>query len=103
MRGDEVIIIIAGNKIDLEDRRKVVTTDGQKLAEKLDAMFFETSAKEGTNVKTLFNELAKKLIGVDHDEEEANFKKGIKLQDVIEDPNVEIGIHGSNTKDKCNC
>ena len=33
-------------------------------------MFFETSAKDGSNVKTLFNELAKKLIGADGEEEE---------------------------------
>ena len=89
MRGDEVIIILAGNKIDLPDLRKVPTTDGQKLADKLEAMFFETSAKEGTNVKTLFNELAKKLIGVDADEEEELSKKGIKLKDVKEDPDAQ--------------
>ncbi len=28
-------------------------------------MFYETSAKAGNNVKTLFNDLAKKLTGID--------------------------------------
>ena len=51
-------------------------------------MFFETSAKEGTNVKTLFNELAKKLIGADGEEEEEISKKGIRLKDVKEDPDA---------------
>ena len=106
MRGDEVIIIVVGNKSDLTDLRKVSTEDGQKLATSLNAMFFETSAKEGTNVKTLFNDLAKKLIGVDADEEEEISKKGIKLKDVQEDPDAkqEGGAGGApSAKDKCNC
>ena len=57
------------------------TEEGQKLASELGAMFFETSAKDGSNVKTLFNELAKKLIGADGEEEEEIVKKGIKLKD----------------------
>ena len=65
-------------------------------------MYFETSAKEGTNVKTLFNELAKKLIGVDHDEEEENFKRGVQLRDVREDPDAQVAT-GQDPKEKCNC
>jgi Ras-related protein Rab-6A len=106
MRGDEVIIILAGNKIDLPDLRKVTTDEGQKLANSLNAMFFETSAKEGTNVKTLFNELAKKLIGVDVEEEEEITKKGIKLKDVKDDPDAETPENAegkSSNKEKCNC
>ena len=106
MRGDEVIIIIAGNKMDLGDLRKVTTEEGETQAKLLNALFFETSAKEGTNVKTLFNDLAKKLIGVDADEEEEISKKGIKLKDVTEDPEAKSGDPSKpdiSGKEKCNC
>ena len=86
MRGSEVIIILAGNKIDLAANRQVTFEEGKEQAEDLKSIFFETSAKEGTNIKTLFNELAKRLIGGDPEEEEEISKKGIKLKDVKEDP-----------------
>ena len=37
----------------------------REYAEKANLMFFETSSKTGSEVKTLFNELAKKLTGVE--------------------------------------
>ena len=68
-------------------------------------MFFETSAKDGSNVKTLFNELAKRLIGADGEEEEEISKKGIKLKDVKDDPDADKNPDGTgtNVKGKCDC
>lgn len=43
----------------------MTTEEGRQLAEEKNLMFFETSAKSGANVKTLFNELAKKLTGIE--------------------------------------
>ena len=42
--------IIIGNKCDLESERQVETHEGEKMAEKYGALFFETSAKFGINV-----------------------------------------------------
>ena len=49
---------MVGNKIDLGDKRKVGTEEGQKLATELGVHFIETSAKVGINVKNLFKNLA---------------------------------------------
>ena len=54
-----------GNKLDLAEKRQVATEDGQALADELNTMFFECSAKVGINVKQLFTDLAKSLPGVD--------------------------------------
>ena len=64
IRGEDVTIIIVGNKIDLAEKRQVGTEEGQALADKLKCMFTETSAKVGINVKQLFKDLAATLPGV---------------------------------------
>ena len=65
LREDDVLLILVGNKLDLEDRRQVTTEEAQAYADKMNLMFFETSSKTGHNIKHLFNELAKKLTGVE--------------------------------------
>ena len=65
IRGDQVTIVIVGNKIDLAEKRQVSTEDGMNLADELKTMFTEASAKVGINVKQLFNDLAVTLPGVD--------------------------------------
>lgn len=50
-RGNDVIIMLVGNKTDLQDKRQVTEDEGQKKAKELNVMFVETSAKSGFNVK----------------------------------------------------
>lgn len=56
---DVPTLYLIGNKIDLTDNRIISAQDGQDLATKLQAKFYEISAKTGDNVEKLFNDLAK--------------------------------------------
>mmetsp|Transcript_10557 Transcript_10557/g.15829 ORF Transcript_10557/g.15829 Transcript_10557/m.15829 type:complete len:156 (+) Transcript_10557:64-531(+) len=64
-RGDEVIIMLVGNKTDLSDRRQVSIEEGEDKAKKEKVMFMETSAKAGFNIKPLFRKLATALPGME--------------------------------------
>ena len=52
------IKFIWGNKIDMHKKRVVSTEEGLKAAEKHNAYFIETSAKDGINVDIFFNVMA---------------------------------------------
>ena len=52
------MIIVVGNKIDLEDRRAVTTEQGQKKATDLSVLFLECSASNGDNIGGLFRRAA---------------------------------------------
>ena len=56
-----VIIYIAGNKIDMEAERKVAKEDGEKMAEELGFPFMETSAKSGININETFEDLVERI------------------------------------------
>jgi 50S ribosomal subunit-associated GTPase HflX len=62
-RGDDVIIVLVGNKTDLNDKRQVTPEDLDKRAKELGVMSIETSAKAGHNVKALFKKIAMALPG----------------------------------------
>lgn len=55
-----IIIALAGNKVDLGNRR-VTTDQGKELAQRHSLMYFELSAKTGERVQEAFRELAKRL------------------------------------------
>lgn len=65
-RGQDVVIMLVGNKTDLEERRQVTVEEGAAKAKEENTDFMETSAKVGQNVKSLFSQLAKKLPGIEN-------------------------------------
>lgn len=72
----DAVLMIVGNKTDLEHLRAVPTEDGRRFAENEGVMFIEASAQSGANVETAFTLLlsrvmdqkrnAGQLVNVDH-------------------------------------
>ena len=54
--------IIVGNKKDLEEKREVKTEEGANFAKENNVQFYETSAKDGTNVNEVLELLAKEIV-----------------------------------------
>jgi len=74
-RGNDVIIVLVGNKADLSDKRQVTSEEATSKATQLNIMFMETSAKAGHNVKSLFKKIAMSLPGMEKENQtEANTK-----------------------------
>jgi len=63
-RGNDVVICLVGNKTDLgNDKRQISTEEGEERSKKDNLLFMECSAKAGYNVKSLFRKLATSLPG----------------------------------------
>ena len=60
---DKLPIILVGNKCDLsDDKRQVSLKEGQDKANEFNIPFYETSCKEGINIKEVFEKLIDDII-----------------------------------------
>jgi len=57
----EIVLIVVGNKSDLKDDRQIGEEEGKKLAADYGAIFYETSAKFNANIKTVFDEVIRRV------------------------------------------
>jgi small GTP-binding protein len=58
----QTVVVLAGNKCDLEGMRQVTKDQGKAVADREELLFFETSAKDGQNVDAMFACLGKTLL-----------------------------------------
>ena len=59
--GNEIKVILVGNKLDLENKREVDLVDCMIKASNLNVPLMETSAKDSTNVQEVFEDLLKEI------------------------------------------
>jgi Ras-related protein Rab-11A len=57
-----IVVMIVGNKCDLEELRAVSTEDGLEIAKCHHFLFMEMSALDGTNVTDGFTQLTAKVV-----------------------------------------
>ena len=81
-----VPIALVGNKIDLEEQRKISRKEGERLAEKFGVRFFETSALRDQCVKEPFKSLhvqnlQRMVINAQTDQHQRKAEAVIKLED----------------------
>ena len=57
LSSDEAIVVLVGNKCDLTESRVVTPDQCRELAQSLGIQFFETSVKDDTNIKNVFDYL----------------------------------------------
>jgi len=86
-RGNDVIIVLVGNKTDLRDKGEVTIEEGEAKAKEYNVMFMETSAKVGHNVKALFRKIAQALPGMDATPEAPAADTKLTLQPTTEEEN----------------
>lgn len=58
---EDIVIAVAGNKCDMEDKRAIASKDAEAYAKSINALFMETSAKADVNVQELFQNISKRL------------------------------------------
>lgn len=95
-RGNDVIIYILGNKIDITDNKQVSTENAEQKAKELQVRFAEVSAKSGQNVPQFFQQLSCLLAGGDeagaqapdkpNPEKDSNNKKALSKEKLQNNP-----------------
>ena len=98
-RGEDVIVALVGNKSDMEDVRQVSPSEGETKARSLSAtIFLETSAKNGSNVRNLFSEIAGALHQMDQSAED-----GTSMKANLIDVKLQAGVAGKRPSSAKNC
>ena len=100
----EILLVLVGNKIDLENERVVSFDEGKKLSEDNDMLFFETSAKNGNGINDVFLNSCREIYQniekgfYDLNNEACGIKKGEN-----DNGNINLGNDDNDNKKKKCC
>ena len=109
-KDNEFIFGLIANKSDLFEIEQVSAEEGEKTAEKINAIFQKTSAKLGLGIRTLFDNLGRKYFMPDYDYkkqddiDKENFNRTLikeereKIKE--KDCNESVKIYSNNHKNK---
>ena len=89
-----IVVILVGNKKDLESKRQVSYEEGEQFAKENGLMFLEVSAKTALNVEDAFLQSANQILNTLDSKQDPNEGKGIKIDNKKK---------GNNTKEGCGC
>jgi len=95
-----IVIALAGNKVDLASKRKVEIEEAQSYSEENGILFMETSAKTAANVNELFVAIAKKLPKTQAPGNSRNSQARISIQPI---DNQNQGKQNNSTTTKKGC
>ena len=91
LEGDNIVpIILIGNKIDLEDKRKISKEEGKAKAESMKLNFYEISVKDKINIEAPINDLVNQVI------------KKINNEENVDNDNNKFELVSYNKKNKKN-
>ena len=88
-----IILILVGNKVDLNNERQVSTEEGMGLAKELGVYYMETSAKTNKNIGEMFEWVALQIINTNIEEvKDSIFNKQFEegSQFVISSPQLKL-------------
>ena len=96
-----VLLVLVGNKLDLENERQISYEEGENFAQKNNMFFFETSAKTGANIENLF---LKSVETINERIQEGFYDLttgncGIKVGNEIDSNNIVLNKEKVNTSD----
>ena len=98
-----ILLLLIGNKNDLNDKREVQYEEGEEFAKKKNMIFLETSAKTGNNIDKIFEKIVKKIDQniidnkYDLDNENCGIRKGLKTESFV------LSVEKAKEKKKKKC
>lgn len=102
---ENMVIMLIGNKVDLDHKRAVTYQDGGDFAKKQNLIFLETSAKTAANVEEAFVQTAQKIYQnildevYELDNEASGIKVGVTAQATVNNSSNKADIGGSQKKE----
>ena len=98
-----ILLLLIGNKNDLNDRREGQYEEGAEFAKKRNMIFLETSAKTGNNIDNIFERSVKQIDQnildnkYDLDNENCGIRKGLRTESFV------LSVEKSKEKKKKKC